>query len=101
MKLEELRKFLDELNEITQNSAKNRYTAQEIYQATVDAYYDLDYNKFVETVLDAAPNGADVWQIEKWELFQAVFRAILRIPPEYLDRMLKSYAKRGPKYKGN
>ena len=52
------------------------------------AYMSMNYEKFVRTVLKAVPRENDVWQMEKFELFQAAGKALSRMSTEHIENVI-------------
>ena len=69
---------------------EERYTLSEVRGMIGNAYNNLNYNRFVEEILQTSPREPDVWQEEKWELFQAMCIGLLRFPEKYLANVMHS-----------
>jgi hypothetical protein len=80
-------KIVHSINEL-RNEVEERFSVEEFKWAFGAAFSELDYNSFVSNILQSTPRANDVWQTEKWEIFQNACLAILRLPPEYFHQIL-------------
>lgn len=62
--------------------------AQQLRKQFGLVYNRLSYYGFVEEILAVPVRDNDVWQTEKWENFLAASTALLRMPEDYLQRIL-------------
>lgn len=69
--------------------ATPRYSPKEIRDQFVYLWYNVNFEAFVNRVLKDDPNMDDVWQVEKWELFQEAVEGVVRLPLEHLKLMLE------------
>ena len=65
-----------------------QYNVEQIISAVAKTYNQLNFDKFVETILKTKPNIGDIWQREKWYLYQDMCIALLRISPEMFEQIL-------------
>ena len=64
-------------------------TPEEFRTAFMHAYNQLDFLAFVEHILQVTPRDNDVWQEEKFQLFQRAAQAFSRLSPEMLNTIIR------------
>ncbi len=70
-----------------------RITPEEFRKVFLRAYHQLSFNVFVENILHAVPNYNDVWQEEKFFLFQRAAESLGRLSLEMTNDII-SYSLR-------
>ena len=63
----------------------------EFVRAIATAYCELNLEEFAEQILETRYRKNDVWQLEKFQLFQSAARALARVNTEHLDSILQWY----------
>ncbi len=73
----------------------NTLTPTEFAKLFTHAYMRMNYDTFVEYVLNSQPRDGDAWQDEKFELFQQTGRRLARLSPEHIEAIIDFALKHG------
>ena len=66
----------------------NEITPSEFVRLFMSAYIELGRDAFVTHILRVTPREGDVWQDEKFKLFQNTGSALARLSPEYITNII-------------
>lgn len=77
------------LDEVPSEAPGAAHPAHELYRHMQTLWHEMDFNTFATNVLNVKPNTNDIWQTEKWHIFQTALSSLMRLSDEHWESIIK------------